>query len=265
MPLTEAPVLSMPKRHQQSTHRDQQAGHRWALDTARSYAHNRRRRLDSLRKANGNFLHNTESLLSCSDQVCGCGIEQLTFSSTSTGFTPKKGRVAHPGFMAQAPGSPTIKQDPVSVCKTTEPSAGTKPIPQLQCPASPMRTARQSQAGISAAQSPPFVQNHQRAASRTHDSVFTFGVVWNTTKCASLCCVPSLQQQGDLQRQGGPTCHHVSTMGHLEFPTTLKNHSQAAGLMGSPTVPKIFRDDRSLFLTHSSPCACSALSNVGLV
>ena len=44
----------------------------------------------------------------------------FTLSSTSIGWTPKKGSVAQPGFMAHAPGNPVIRIEPVSVCHTCE-------------------------------------------------------------------------------------------------------------------------------------------------
>ena len=44
-------------------------------------------------------------------------------------------------------------------------------------------------------------------------------------------------------------CHHVSTIGQDEFPTTLKYHSQASGLIGSPTVPSILKDSLDEELT----------------
>src|SRR5947207_14149527 len=40
-------------------------------------------------------------------------------------------------------------------------------------------------------------------------------------------------------------CHHVSTMGQRSFPITLWYHFQAAGLMGSPTLPSNRREERS--------------------
>ena len=63
----------------------------------------------------------------------------------------------------------------------------------------------------------------------------------------------------------GHTCHQVSTMGHLLLPMTLKNQFHAAGLIGSPTVPRILRLDRSCFLTQESPEASNARKRVGLV
>ena len=38
-------------------------------------------------------------------------------SSSTTGSTPKKGRVADPGLSGVAPGSGVIMNDPVSVCQ----------------------------------------------------------------------------------------------------------------------------------------------------
>ena len=36
-------------------------------------------------------------------------------------------------------------------------------------------------------------------------------------------------------------CHQVSTIGHRSCPTSRKYHSQASGLIGSPTVPRILK------------------------
>ena len=60
-------------------------------------------------------------------------------------------------------------------------------------------------------------------------------------------------------------CHQVSTIGDFEFPTTLKYHIQASGLIGSPTVPNSFKDFLDVFLTGSSPSLISALIAVGAV
>src|SRR5262245_57955167 len=40
-------------------------------------------------------------------------------------------------------------------------------------------------------------------------------------------------------------CHHVSTIGHRPPPMTRWYHIHASGLIGSPTVPKRRRDERS--------------------
>ena len=98
-----------------------------------------------------------------------------TLSSSNTGSTPKKGKVAEPGFRFQAPGSGVSKMAPVSVC------------------------------------------------------------------------------------------HHVSTMGHFPPPMTWLYQFQALALIGSPTVPRILRLERSLLVTNLSPAASRALMRVGAV
>ena len=60
-------------------------------------------------------------------------------------------------------------------------------------------------------------------------------------------------------------CHHVSTIGQEESPTTLKYHSHASGLIGSPTVPSTLKDFLDEDSTKSSPCAINALKAVGAV
>ena len=51
------------------------------------------------------------------DQIALAGASiTLPVSSTICGRTPKKGRVAEPGFRAVAPGSGVINMPPVSVC-----------------------------------------------------------------------------------------------------------------------------------------------------
>ena len=60
-------------------------------------------------------------------------------------------------------------------------------------------------------------------------------------------------------------CHHVSTIGQRPSPTTWKYHSQASGLIGSPTVPKIRKDDLSVALTGPSPSRIKARMAVGAV
>ena len=58
--------------------------------------------------------------------------------STSTGLTPKNGRVAEPGFSAMAPGSGVIRMPPVSVCHQVS-TTGQRSLPtmrQYQCQAS---------------------------------------------------------------------------------------------------------------------------------
>ena len=60
-------------------------------------------------------------------------------------------------------------------------------------------------------------------------------------------------------------CHQVSTIGTLPSPTTLKYHSQASGLIGSPTEPSTCSDLREVFFTWLSPAPISARSAVGAV
>src|SRR5207247_7357500 len=60
-------------------------------------------------------------------------------------------------------------------------------------------------------------------------------------------------------------CHHVSTMGHRPPPIFLWYHIQASGLIGSPTVPRRRRLERSCFLGHSSPHLVKARIAVGAV
>lgn len=102
-------------------------------------------------------------------------LHSITFSSSSTGWTPKKGRVAEPGFRFHAPGRGVNRTAPVSVC------------------------------------------------------------------------------------------HHVSTMGHFPPPMTSWYQFQALALMGSPTVPRILRLDRSFLVANLSPAASRALIRVGAV
>ena len=60
-------------------------------------------------------------------------------------------------------------------------------------------------------------------------------------------------------------CHHVSTIGQRPPPITFQYHSQAFGLIGSPTVPSSRSDDRSCFSTCSAPHLTQARMAVGAV
>jgi len=60
-------------------------------------------------------------------------------------------------------------------------------------------------------------------------------------------------------------CHHVSTIGQRFSPTTLKYHSQASGLIGSPTEPSTRRLLRDDFVTLASPVPIRARIAVGAV
>ena len=70
---------------------------------------------------------------------------------------------------------------------------------------------------------------------------------------------------GEIRIPPVSVCHQVSTIGQLPFPTMLKYHFHSGSFMGSPTVPKSFKEERSLDLTHSSPSFINALSAVGAV
>src|ERR1043165_5354540 len=60
-------------------------------------------------------------------------------------------------------------------------------------------------------------------------------------------------------------CHHVSTTGQRPPPIVLEYHIHASGLIGSPTDPSSRNDERSCFLTQSSPHRMNALIAVGAV
>jgi hypothetical protein len=60
-------------------------------------------------------------------------------------------------------------------------------------------------------------------------------------------------------------CHHVSTIGQCSWPMFCWYHSQASGLIGSPTEPSKRRDERSCPAGHSSPCFMKARIAVGAV
>ena len=60
-------------------------------------------------------------------------------------------------------------------------------------------------------------------------------------------------------------CHQVSTIGQRPWPTTSSYQFQASGLIGSPTEPRMRKDERSHRSTHSRPCPISARIAVGAV
>ena len=60
-------------------------------------------------------------------------------------------------------------------------------------------------------------------------------------------------------------CHHVSTTGHFEEPIFEWYHSQALGLIGSPTVPSNLNDSKSKSSGRFSPNFISVLIAVGAV
>src|SRR5271156_4708964 len=58
---------------------------------------------------------------------------------------------------------------------------------------------------------------------------------------------------GEIRIAPVSVCHHVATMGQRFFPMASKYHFQAAGLMGSPTVPRRRRLLISCLSIHSVP------------
>ena len=58
---------------------------------------------------------------------------------------------------------------------------------------------------------------------------------------------------GEIMIEPVSVCHQVSTMGQRFFPMASKYHFQAAGLMGSPTVPRRRRLLMSCALIQSMP------------
>jgi hypothetical protein len=60
-------------------------------------------------------------------------------------------------------------------------------------------------------------------------------------------------------------CHHVSTTGQRSPPMYFQYHTQASGLMGSPTVPSSRSDERSCFCGCSGPHRMNARIAVGAV
>ena len=61
---------------------------------------------------------------------------------------------------------------------------------------------------------------------------------------------------GEIMIAPVSVCHQVSTTGHRSPPMTSWYHSQALGLIGSPTVPSRRRLDRSCLLGSSPPSSC---------
>ena len=60
-------------------------------------------------------------------------------------------------------------------------------------------------------------------------------------------------------------CHHVSTIGQRPPPMCSQYHTQASGLIGSPTVPSSFSDVRSCPSGCSWPALMNARIRVGAV
>ena len=60
-------------------------------------------------------------------------------------------------------------------------------------------------------------------------------------------------------------CHHVSTIGHFDFPIIVKYQRHTSGFIGSPTVPKSLSEERSNELGSVSPNFINILNAVGVV
>src|SRR5215212_6029532 len=60
-------------------------------------------------------------------------------------------------------------------------------------------------------------------------------------------------------------CHQVSTIGHLFLPTCSSYQCHASSLIGSPTVPNIFSDERSFPSKGFNPNPISERIAVGAV
>src|SRR5580693_1497532 len=70
---------------------------------------------------------------------------------------------------------------------------------------------------------------------------------------------------GEIMMQPVSVCHQVSTIGQRSAPMTAWYHSQALGLIGSPTEPSSRSDDRLCLAGYSSPHFMHARMAVGAV
>src|SRR5262245_17290680 len=70
--------------------------------------------------------------------------------------------------------------------------------------------------------------------------------------------------KGVIRMEPVSVCHQVSMIG-LSPPVTRWNHSQASGLIGSPTLPRMRRLERSNFLGQLSPYLIRRRIAVGVV
>ena len=70
---------------------------------------------------------------------------------------------------------------------------------------------------------------------------------------------------GEIMWPPVSVCHQVSTIGQRPPPTVLWYHIQASGLIGSPTVPRMRRLERSYFFGRSAPALISERIAVGAV
>src|SRR3984957_315567 len=70
---------------------------------------------------------------------------------------------------------------------------------------------------------------------------------------------------GEIMMQPVSVCHQVSTIGQRSAPMTVWYHSQALGLIGSPTEPSSRKQDRSCLAGDSAPHFMQARMAVGAV
>src|SRR6188768_153919 len=70
---------------------------------------------------------------------------------------------------------------------------------------------------------------------------------------------------GEIMMAPVSVCHQVSTIGQRPRPITLLYHIQASGLIGSPTVPRSRKLERSCFIGHRSPHLMKVRMAVGAV
>src|SRR3954454_12858186 len=70
---------------------------------------------------------------------------------------------------------------------------------------------------------------------------------------------------GEIMIPPVSVCHHVSTIGQRPPPMCSWYHIQASGLIGSPTEPSSFNDDRSCFAGSSAPHFMKVRIAVGAV
>src|SRR5947209_14957958 len=71
--------------------------------------------------------------------------------------------------------------------------------------------------------------------------------------------------RGEIMIMPVSVCHQVSTIGHRPPPITLWYHIQASGLIGSPTLPRSRRLERSCLAGQSLPHLINARIAVGAV
>ena len=77
--------------------------------------------------------------------------------------------------------------------------------------------------------------------------------IWNLKFFLKLIIVPWADGLGAMAIPPVSVCHQESTKSQRPSPTKSWNQDQASWFKGSPTDPKVFKEDLSYFFTHSSP------------